>query len=194
MIVGSLLCVICLLVGNVFPPLVIEVGLITYNMIVFVAAAAWVTYVIFELLKNYHVYKHLPKRLQRCLDLFCCCCSSSGRRKSISFTADHLQLRPKSAKQLKARATNPRYARHAKKQKKKRRQSSMMNPSILVENNIELPATWKPEEGENSRGEPGQARSICMHTPGEEETKNTSIDSDDATTGIDASVFPVVCT
>ena len=90
MIVGSLLCVICLLVGGVFPPLVIEVGLIMYNMVVFVAAAAWVTYVIFELLKNYHVYKHLPKSLQRGLDLFCCCCSSSGRRKSISFTADHL--------------------------------------------------------------------------------------------------------
>ena len=41
----------------------------------------------------------------------------------------------------------------------------MIDPSILVESNIELRAKLKSEEGENSRGEPGQGGACSMRRP-----------------------------
>ena len=61
MIVGSLLWIICLKVGDVFPAWLVEGGLIVYNLVIFMAGLLWITYVVLTLIDKYALAEKLPR-------------------------------------------------------------------------------------------------------------------------------------
>mmetsp|Transcript_105536 Transcript_105536/g.305095 ORF Transcript_105536/g.305095 Transcript_105536/m.305095 type:complete len:587 (-) Transcript_105536:58-1818(-) len=79
MIVGSLLWIICLKVGDVFPAWLVEGGLIVYNLVIFMAGLLWITYVVLTLIDKYALAEKLPRPFKIVLESCCYCCFKCTR-------------------------------------------------------------------------------------------------------------------